>query len=843
MSSTLALGELDSSDLAAAGGKAASLARLAAGGFRVPPGFCLLAPAFRAATGMKVDLTLRQEIVAALSSLRKKATEAGFGSDPRFAVRSSAVAEDLPDASFAGIYRTVLGVRTDQEVVDAIEACWASATSPEATRYMEERLGVAGSDMAVIVQALVPADVAGVLFTAHPVTGALDQAIVNSSYGLGEAVVSSLVDADTFTISRASGSVVEQRIGSKERMIAVDGATVEVPAKEREQSSLESSQLRQLAEVANRIERQLQFPQDVEWAFAGGVLYLLQARRITTLQEVYYTAELHRWSRKRGLVADPETVWLRGTPLSSLPVSPLYFSEMSQFFTDMFGALVRLEGGTPGTRQDFRYFRGWSYMNTLFGSDRRRAPDRVWDRAWMGRIRLQLRHPRSLAFWSTAKRYYYLRDHVWLPSIATRRPDYATAQATEIQAFIEFIEVQRRERSILAATGVDHAGMLLMLMGRLLRAWANEREADSLPELTSGLPGLQTYDENLGVWELGRVALRSPEVAAAVTQGDYAALDGLPEGRALNAAVDAFRTEHPHRGASDRDLQGPRWGDSREMLLDQVRIFVRSPESRSPAEAHARAAARRQTVTREVERRIRRGPFGWLRVWLFRALLTQTQVYWVYRDNQRHSFDHYFYNLRCAYRALGVRLAERGALANPDDIFFLSKDEVYATIDGQLALPEASYRATWRKNWWTVRSTEEPPAYLQGDSEFVPEGARETPPGEGLRGVGGSAGRATALARVIRDVRGLSELMPGEILVTHAIDPAWTPVFSMVRGVVTEEGGMLSHATVIAREYGIPAVIGLAGATRSIKTGDTVTIDGLRGLVVIEGKEGTTVGD
>lgn len=829
------LTDIRAADVALVGGKAASLGELIHAGFDVPPGFCVTVDAYQAGAGRVLTDEVREEVLTGFRQLRELAMDIAPNlTEPlRFAVRSSAVAEDTPNASFAGIYRTFLGLKDEDEILKGVAGCWESGRSAEAGQYARERLAAAASEMAVVVQALVPSEVSGVMFTAHPVSAALDTVVISSSWGLGESVVAARVEADTFVARKRPYQLIESRIGSKKTAIGYAGTEIPVSSEMRSASSLNEQEVSELVRAAVRLETYYGFPQDVEWAFVGGRLYLLQARRVTTLQEAYYTEQLHTWADDLGLVRSDATTWVRGTSLSSLPLSPLYFSEMSRFFTDMFASLARLERRSIPATQNFRYFRGWSYGNADFGGGRTPPPTRLLDRAWLPRLRRYLRYPRSLAVWSTAGHYYRLRDTVWLPEIARRRPDYTKASPEEVIEFIEFIEVQRRERSIVAATGVDHAGLMLGLLEHYLGAWTNGPEGELLAELTMGLPELETYAENLEVWNLSRLARRSPAVLRSLEARSFEDLDRDPEALDFLRAVDAFRAQRPQRGASDRDLRQPRWGDSRELLLEQLCAFARMADSEDPASAHARAVEKRRRTTHRVEREVQAQRLGRLKLWFFRRILGLTQQYWTFRDNQRHSFDHYFFNLRCAYRALGARLVERDVLAEADDVFFLSKNEIYDLIGGKLPGSEGAYRAIWRRGWWQECSQQEPPEFLRGDEAWEPD-RPITDDASGLKGTAGSSGTASGRARVVSDLRSLSTLQSGEILVTHAIDPAWTPVFGMLKGVITEEGGILSHVTVLAREYGIPAVIGLARATSAIRTGDLVTMDGSRGTVKVE---------
>ncbi len=792
------------------GGKAHSLGELVRAGFRVPNGFCLVTDAHRESADGRVTDDVRRELLEAFAELQ------GGGAVPT-AVRSSATAEDLDDASFAGIYETVLGVNGPDEVVAAVERCWASAHSTRADQYLADRAPTAHVEMAVIVQLLVPAGAAGVLFTAHPVTAELDTAVVSSAWGLGEAVVAALVEPDTWVVRKSPFRVLDERLGHKTAYRAASGQAA-VPRERQGAASLSTAELAQLAALALDVERHFHFPQDVEWAVVDGVVHLLQSRPITTLQEAYYDAALHQWARVRGLDPDAGAVWQRGSDLSSLRVSPLYFSEMAAYFADFYADLERRDGRPPPTKQRWLYKRGWVYSNTGYTLQGRRVPKRLLDREWLPRLWLQLRHPRTQSYWGCAAYYYRRRDDDWLPGIDRHRPDLATASGEEIEAFVEVIEATRRgARSTLAPTGIDHAASLLSLLRMLLRSWAGQTDRGMIAGLTTGLDGLETHDENVAVWAVAQRARRQPELLAAMQQGDYGRLPVLPGGPALLDDVAALQAARPYRGASDRDLAQPRWDDDMTLVLDQVRLFVRGDEQDDPAAAHRRAVARREAAVARAEAAIReRAPrSAALRLRIFRELLRLTQTYWVFHDNQRHEFDRYFLNLRRAYLAAGSRLAAVGVLDEAADVFFLSKEEVFDALSGALPVSEARTRAVWRRDTWRAQADDDAPDQINGDEREPAVAA----PGATLDGVAGSAGRVTAPARIITAVTRLVDVQPGEILVTTAIDPSWTRVFPIIGGLVTEEGGMLSHATVLAREYGVPAVIGVSGATRRIATG------------------------
>ncbi len=809
------------------GNKAASLSALMRASFDVPNGFCLPTEMFGSWKEKgQIDEAIRADIIEAFEQLRAPV-----------AVRSSSPAEDRADASFAGQYATILGVRTVDELMDAIVTCWQSAGSAQATAYREDHDTATDVAMAVLVQELVPATSSGVLFTQHPVTNRTDELVVNSNFGLGESVVSGRAEPDTFVLDKNSGEIISSLCGSKRvwTRLADDGLAedVDAPPEHAGKLSLTPSQLHALADAARRLEDYFDRPIDAEWAFEDDRLYTLQARPVTTGYHAYLTQFLDDWARERGLRDDKEAVWSLGGPISSLPTSPLYYSEMSAFFSDMFPAIAQLHGAGASGRKEFRYFRGFAYTNRAFSSTADPSgalqPLSLSSPAWRSTLKLSLKHPRTLAVWSNIDRYYRNWAQVWGPEIEAARPDYTTANNQQIRDFVEILEVQRRTRSIYAACAVGYAGDLLGLLLHLLQKWAPDASEDAVGLLTSGVDGSLTHRENQEVWHLGEIARQEPAVERAILAGAYDKLDRMPEARDFLNHVDELRSRRAHRGSSDRDLRQPRWGDSRLALLEQVNNMIRLGENANPDAAHRRAADRRLALEADIREQIQAQSFGALKFAFYQKILRATQRYWMHRDNQRHTFDRYFYELRCAYRAIGRNLAEAGVLQEADDIFFLSKTEIYACLDGEISGDRLSQRAIARREWWNEAIKTDPPPLIQGEASFDDSEVNQSE--FDIVATGGSPGTITGPVRLVRNMQELRDAQPGEIVVTQAIDPAWTPVFGIIGGVISEEGGMLSHATVLGREYGLPVVIGASGATRLLQTGEIVSLNGSAGTV------------
>jgi rifampicin phosphotransferase len=815
------------------GGKAASLMRLIAAGVNVPHGFVVTT---RAHSRWRAIGDLGETADAIRASYRQLLASGA----ELVAVRSSATAEDHPDASYAGLFMTVLGVENEDECVRAVLRCWESARD-HIGGYRPGQSSPPSISMAVIVQELVAADAAGVLFTVHPVTQSMDHAVVTGAFGLGELVVSGRLSPDTWVIDRATGNPVQTEITDKPIALLVQaGAIAEVPLapENRTRPSLQPDQLTELTAVGHRLERLAGHPQDIEWAYAGGRLYVLQSRNITTVTDDFYIAALHAWLTPAQRTELGTQAWQRGSPMSALPVSPLFFSDMAPFFAAHYDNMARVRGQSRHQAPDFRFRRGWSYFNTKtahwFVS---LTPTALRGPAVRGYIRMQLRHPASLGILTAARRYYRTRDNSWIPSLRAATPEYATAEPGDLLRFVGFVDALRLRSCLVAGNGIEHCKVWLSVVTWMLQGWAGLLDpSDTVAALTSGLPGGETHAETIALWHLSRLVQADAE-RAAVKRGDLSGLSDRP----FLLEFRRLQRDLAHRGSSDRDFRHPRWGDDEKLMLRQVGAFLRVQEGNDPVSAHARSAAAREQETAQVLQQIRaRGPLGRLRARAFARALRELQIGWIFRDNQRHMFDHFLWSLRCAYRAFGRQLADGGVLDDPEDVFFCGRMELFAAAEGELAWPELTARAAHRKSRWPGYLAD--PSFLEltntAAEATATSAAGEAAPapfgGATLRGTGGSRGVVAGLVRVVPSVAFIDELQPGEILVTYAIDPAWSPVFAQLGGIITEESGILSHATVLAREYGVPAVIGLVSATTLLTTGEAVTIDGGTGQVTRE---------
>jgi len=791
------LDRIEERDRETVGSKAANLARLLAAGFPVPPGFCVTSAA------------LREDPRAIEDAYRALAAD-GI----RVAVRSSATAEDLPGHSFAGQYDTFLGIDSAPACIDAIDRCIASLRSERAVAYCDRnRIDRDRVAMAVIVQKQIEADASGVMFTVDVAGGRSDRIVIEGSCGLGDAVVSGRVDPDRSIVAKGDLRILER---SRERCI-------------------DDAMASRLADLAIRIERLFGAPQDIEWAIAGGEAFILQARPITT------PVRERSWEERQ--------IWTNANAGEVLPdvVTPMTWSIVERLAE----RLIRIGFGAIGLDLRacpiFGRIAGRAYFNLntlvaaircvpmlrsrevheIFGGMQGGAlalakveipPEDLPD-VKFGWLRLAAQIPRLvaciLADASCRARGIFLR--VRAANDAVGRIAIDGLSDKHLVALIG--KASRNpiggDGALLAVNLVAIAAM--DLYGRC-RAWFGERGEAIASRLLSGIGGFDDANAGHDLWCLAAWVHARPEVERAILVG------GDP-GAEFRARWDAFLRHHGHHTRGEIELANPRWSETPEEVLDTLRSYLRGIGEADPIERAKRVARERRAVAKECRRRLR-SPF---RRALFDILLRRAERGTAARENLKSEAVRRLALIRKMLLALGERFVRRGILEQRDDIFFLRIDE--------LDRPETSgalrIRA-WRAEFARDLTVMPPPVVVgrfdpdRGSSGTVDAGARI------LMGLAVCPGVAEGSARVLLR-SGDDQVLPGEILVAPFTDPGWTPYFVHAAGIVMDMGGLLSHGSIIAREYGIPTVVNVGPATRIIRTGDRVRVDGDRGIVELLG--------
>ncbi|MDI1446533.1 PEP/pyruvate-binding domain-containing protein [Polyangium sp. 6x1] len=881
----LPLSALDRSSLPIAGGKAANLGEMIRAGAPVPPGFVLTTSAFRAAAeaaniGAKLEALakaepsdrarlaiLAAEIRAALSSVTVpdaiaeacvRAYDVELGGAP-VAVRSSATAEDLPDASFAGQQDTYLGVLGKEALLDAVRRCWASLFTERAVVYRADRsIDPRDVSLAVVVQRLVHARAAGVLFTANPVTGRRREAVIDAAPGLGEAVVSGATNPDHLEVRVDTGEIVTRRLGDKRVVIEAlpgGGTRHEERADGSAEASISDAEARALAAMGARVEAHFGAPQDIEWAIdPEGKILLVQSRPITTLfpipegpwsskegPRVYFSFNvaqgvfrpfspmgLQFWRAFSGNAAKAMGLW-DGDPLDG---APFWAIGANRLFLDITGVIRN-----PLGRRVF-----------LFASTRMEARTGTVVRTLLEDERLGLVHTPS---WKTARSVARALVSIGAPRKVLRglvKPDEvaariaadadatialgAVAEGSPPSAYLDAVERMLRVPFFifLNMPSVAVGFVALRVLRSLLGDDLDEAEVHTL---LRSLPNNPTTEMDLELWALSRRVGADPASRSALRAEAPAALAKRFADHSLPAVLQrelaAFLARWGARGVAEIDIGVPRWRDDPTHILGSLANYLSLGDDAAPPDvAFERGAREAERKAEELVARARAK--GALRGEVVRFAADRVRRLMGVREAPKFGIVRIIAHARSLLLQAGRLLVQEGKLAAEDDVFLLDLRELRAVTGGtDLRALVAARRRTITQE---IGRKHVPRILLSDGTE--PEMMAAAASGEGgLSGTPASAGRVTGKARVVLDPVG-AKIEPGEILVAPSTDPGWTPLFLTAGGLVMEMGGSMSHGAVVAREYGIPAVVGVAGATSRITTGQEITVDGGAGRVGVE---------
>jgi rifampicin phosphotransferase len=827
------------------GGKGASLARLARAGFRVPSGFHVTTSAyldFIDRGGLRVPLLSAMSAVGVsdpatfdVAAARIGDLFAGqpvppptaaaiagayarIGDDVPVAVRSSATVEDLPGMSAAGQHDTYLNVRGEAAVLDAVKRCWASLWSARAIGYRARRGVEPGQvSIAVVVQQLVPAEAAGVMFTIDPLDGARDQVVISANWGLGESVAAGEVTPDVAVVDRASGTLVSYQVGSKEIMTVADGTATRqtsTPAGLRSAAVLSPGRAGELARVGLAIEKLYDEPMDIEWALANAELSVVQARPVTTPARPG-----EQWNDS----LDGDYLWSNGNLGEAFPdvMTPFTWS-----FVELLMTRMTFPPSLPGYR-GYGRIGGRFYANVsmsislealagisprrfaaLFGPVLGRLPPieeipRPRLPRWKA-IRLMV--PAAVAMLRRVR-----SSHKRMPQFLAGAPDRCERLRAEIEQTTDATmlaslwpqQVQpllEEACDMLSAAAAAHGTTLLSVPGKLTTLVG---EADSAL-LLSGQQAEGTPLTSLGP-ALGLARLARGEIDQAT-----------------------FARQYGHRGAHEVELSIPRPAEDPAWIDDQLAAVGDIARDAGALLAHteaARAAA--------WERLARQNP---KRAAAARKLVARWAPVARDREAARSEVVRSAWVVRAWVRRAG-QLTGHG-----DDLFFLTLREISDLLGGD---PAALVKVPARRaSYETYQALPPYPALIRGRfdpirwaadpnrrSDYYDERAQTAKPADTITGFPGAAGVVEGIARVLRAPEDAAQLGDGEILVTTVTNIGWTPIFPRAAAVVTDIGAPLSHAAIVARELGIPAVVGCGNATMLLHSGDRVRLDGGNGTV------------
>lgn len=893
---TLFFDSIQGSDTSIVGGKGANLGALTHAGVQVPPGFCVTTRGYEMFIAQlpdsdarfeeldKVDGTEVEAARRAAETMRAELdrlpvpTEAAdavreswhsLGVDDPLAVRSSATAEDLPGASFAGQQDTYLNVRGEAALLDAVRRCWISLFTDRAVLYRARNgFGHRGVALAVVVQKLVDPDVSGILFTADPVSGNRMIASIDAGFGLGEALVSGLIDADLYRVDRRAHQILLAQPGDKKFAIrsVPGGGTREDPLPEslRTARALNDAQVLSLVELGERVERFYNgVPQDIEWCIAAGKTFVVQARPITSLfptpqspvKDPGLRVFLSFGHVQMMLDAMPRLaidVWRLFIPAGKdhLPtlrdaptLSPYLATAASRIFIDA-TPILRIR------RARMAFIDGLSHMYTELGRALKALTDRPEFTQAEGRSNpLALMHA---AFGIVGPIFLRVPGILLMgdPDARARGFDKAVeeipaAAASRIRSRASLPERVRQcvveMNSVFGSLRPFLASLASGLFAHRILAWWSRAEwardvRDEVDNLLRGLPGNVTTEMDLAVGDLTDLIRTHPQLAPTLDGRPWPdarrALLELDGGKEFVAAFDKFLDRYGDRTAGEVDISRPRWRDDPSLLLRVVAGGL----SGEPG-AHRRQHRAQIEIANSAQARLvaaaRRGPLGIVRgPWIAR-LSRVARAGLGLREHPKFTVVRLMGVVRPEIIAAGEELARCGQLNDSRQVWHLG---VFELIDA-LADPKLDLRsvAASRVDQFNRDKPRRPPLAISSDGEIPTlTGNREGIPPNALPGTAASAGVVEGIARVITDPQ-REVLQAGEILVAPFTDPGWTPLFVHAAGVVTEVGGLMTHGAVVAREYGIPAVVSVAGATERIRTGQRIRVDGSRGFVEMLG--------
>jgi pyruvate,water dikinase len=830
--------------LESVGGKGLNLIRLTRAGMPVPPGFIVSTAAYTVfvaynhldAVLVEAFATREQgqplaEVAAKIRAvfdggefppeLANQVTEAyreldqnSGKCDLAVAVRSSATAEDLADASFAGQQDTYLNVRGESGLLDAIRRCFGSLWSERAIDY-RARQGLAPltAQLAVVVQQMVFAEAAGVAFTADPLSGDTHQMVIDAAFGLGEAIVSGLVIPDHIVVDKRSGAVLSYSTSKKaEMIISTENGTRQEPVPRLKQRArvLRAQQVQALVRLGQAIEKVFGRPQDLEWCLEGDRLYIVQARPITTLPDIPVAWE-----------APGEGQWLHGGGTFEMitePISPLFETFLLPiFYRAVIGMLagIGLERALP--KIPYRVVNGYIFLHMQLRL-------RPWH--LVGVLKDFALHLNSMGDQESEQSLYRtMVESLSQPEVSnlTGEQILARMQALgeagmrywlQIMKLVQVIYRQEKAFTDFYNRGVRHPEdpePEIFLRGQQIKPWEAECSTYDLALLAQG------HDPFADVLRL------CPENA-------LAALAAAPHGNEFLSCLETHLDRYGHQ-LSSFDLSLPTLADDPRPVLSAIQAFLNGKES--PYVRQQRMSAEREQAAETVLSRLAPRTRG-----KFTRLLRIAQNAARLREDALFDVGLAWTPLhRCALE-LGRRLAQASVIAQAGDIFWLNLDEIRASLStpsplvATIAERQANHQAWRRLNAPYLLPLGSKPAFWWSWIFPTPELQRH-PNAHTLVGLGVSPGNVTAVARVIHSLDEMEQLNSGEILVTRTTTPAWTPLFARAAGLVTDLGGPLAHGSIVAREVGIPAVMGTGNATQKIRNGQMVTIFGSEGRVVL----------
>ena len=872
MSYTISFTQLTQTSISKAGGKGANLGEMINAGFPVPAGFVLTTAAYDAFVEAH---NLQEEIVAqarAVSAEEPQSSQAASEAiRPLFlnntfpqqiakdlvsawqqlgatavAVRSSATAEDLPNASFAGQQDTFLNIRGEAALLDTVKQCWASLWTARAIAY-RQRQGIdpASVSLAVVVQVLVAAEASGILFTADPTTGERDHVLINAGWGLGEAIVAGLVMPDTAVVDKTNWQIVSHEVNKKTTMtVRTETGTAEtaVPVEQQNEQVLGEETAVALAKLGAQIETHYGTPVDIEWVVTDGKIQILQARPITSLPPA--PLKNVTWEPPA-----PNTIWMRRQIVEHMPepLSPLFEDlYLRQGIDKSIGTLIETMAEMGGAELNWEEMLPHGFAGTINGYA-----------YTTGSFNMSGENLKAiLKIYANISKFFKLPGFNWegvaLPTYQASIAHWGSlnlAQATDEELLRGIGELATADSAYWwgSALNLGLSRILDPVFGWLLRSpFIRYALPEPRPVAASFLRGFDSkaLDAQADMEALADLIRNSAEMREIVVNADaklmIKALSGHPGVEPLLEGIQQFLDTYGHQ-IYNLDFVDPTQSEDPTPILLSLKALVKNPPDQDVRQRQAKMAEGREALV--VTTRQALNPFSRK---LFDLLWGWTKQYAPYRENVMFFMGAAWPTLRKLARELGQRLNDSGSIAQPTDIYYLNSADITAAIEARAtgqSIPNYAPLVQERRTLREARKllTPLPTVPERGEMKFGPFTLSMFNPtphdavneGPILEGYAVSTGRVVAPASVIRSAAEFDQMQPGTILVCTTTTPAWTPLFSQAVGLVTDVGGALAHGSIVAREYDIPAVMGTGIATERIQSGMMLAIDGDKGTVTL----------
>ncbi len=876
---------ISASDINEVGGKGANLGELTRAGFDVPQGFCVTTSAYSAFikpqenhvyallenlkiddlesvrnAGQKVrDLLSKLDLPVELVELLLEAWQE-TGEKNAYAVRSSATAEDLPQASFAGQQDTYLNIIGRENLLNAVKDCFISLFTDRAILYrIQNNFAHADVQLSVVVQLMVIPDASGIMFTADPINGNRNIISIDASFGIGEALVSGLVSADLYQVRKPDGTqqpdgaIVKKQIGDKDIAIVAEKnggtKTIQLSAEQKEKSALTDAQIIELAHLGQSIEAHYGVPQDIEWVLADGGFQITQSRPITSLFPLPEET------------IDPDKLYL------SFNHFQVMTDAMAPLSMSLFRSIITI--GQDKNTLETKYLvpvGGRLYIEASeilahpkLGKTFPEMVDRAdhltgemindWvskkpKRSQKSRISLIKLLPVALPILWRVRSCLLSKKYQNFPEKMSEYMDRYEAQVqNEISNTDDLdlkLEVCRKELANLFETIKPWRAHLIasMIAMKLLHVLMKNRVDSSVQDaLMRGLEGNVTTEMDLAVGDLADIARPSIELTACLSEPDVSyeqklsLAEDLPNGKEFIASWNEFIRKYGARGPSEIDLYRPRWREDASSLMSMVAGMLKSGETGAHREHYQQLITANEAANNTIIAKAGGGFWGFVRKPLARRMAYVIRELFPLREHHKFLIVRVLDLTKKVIAQAGIQLQSEKKIANADDVWFLSLPELRQVLTGETDV--TAFPIEQRKQDFDHYKSMTPPRVITGEGEVLSASHDNANAPEGsLVGSPVSAGIVEGRARVILDPS-KEILHPGEILIAPFTDPGWTPLFVNAGGLVTEVGGLMTHGSVIAREYGIPAVVGVVNATKIIKTGQQVRVHGEAGFVEI----------